>query len=1526
MKHFSRILFFFLGFTSVAFAQTPTNDDCVNAINLLVVDVCQTETFYTNLNATASNIGTRNSPTCFVGGNTQRDVWFRFTTTADIQNHVITVQGKARNSSTRKMVNPQMTLYRGACNALSELRCISAPNGSDRVEINISNLPANQTFYLRINDYSATTTPNWGDFTICIEEFAPEINIGSVPSSTACKGTLYDSGGPNENYGNSENATFTVCPESPNQCIIIEVEQYDLELNFDVLSMYSGETVNAPLLARISGANFGTPFPIQTSSDCVTFRFVSDFVTRRPGFKLTWQCATELCFPTSLDRPTVVTSLPFNASLTTCGVPASFAQTPCGTDIFLNGPEHVLTYESPGDVCVNVTVENAADNTGILILDGLPSDPNTTCVAESATGRILAADLRRQTKYYIVVAQPIGCTGFDIKIEQSDCILSPALRDALCNPLNGCINERNVPSQFIFRDGFKDIELVENVNSGCWENEGDDADFFWFTIEAQANGKFGFILRSADIPSDIDFNVWGPFTQEQACSDPQSVIRFIENNQPIRSSWSPLEGPTGMTDRHPLFRYRINDDFDCGSPNLPSPLGDDYVRPIDVQEGEVYVVLVNDFGDEIIGNGILVDWSPSTPAILNRLPVQVVTQNAEICQGDSVRLEISSGIDNVKWVPSEGLSCSDCLTPMASPTETTVYLAIVEGVCTLDTVKVEVKVKGVNLDQEITVCAGEKIELSAGSDFQSATYQWIAPPGINLSCTDCPNPTAEANIPGVYEIIVNLQTEECPATDKIIITVLGTPAPQFDVLTDTTICIGASLALGRSTNNSSLIYTWTGVPDSLKNVPNPTVTPTVTTTYFVSVSNGICPLISTDSVTVEVSTEPNIAVTTDTTLCQGSPLQMSFSTPEPNTRYQWQGPSGANFANDTIVNTLATPQNSGTYRLTATRGACEVIGEVVVEVIEIGLALMPDTNMINVCKGLDTILRVDPTITRPLGVLPRWFPNNGTLSDTVGLEVTLTPRNRTTYYVEIENRGCKLVDSVLVTVDSLPINLAIMPSDTMVCEGSYVRLLSETYEPFEFPAIDFTWEPSNGQQTPDSLYNLIVTPDTTIIYKRITTNGACIQVDSAIVNVNPLPEVIIRPENPVICGGQSVQLDVISTNNVTVESYMWMPMQGLSCTDCKTPLASQLGNYNVQVMSDKGCPGGAAVSIQVIPSPIFQLPSQTIYCQGDSVQLNDAFSPEATYTWTSTDPNFGTRTEPILSVVPPLGITTYRLVASNGSCPPISREITITVLGDASFSITGDTDYCEGENAILSFNANTNGNLVWTKNIDPNFSASSFDIAVRDSVTTTYTATFEYACGTVVRTVTVNPKAAIEIEEVRIFNTQNIEVDTIVEGTTVTLEAILESALGNATISWIANGAATGSNSLEIEDSDTAPGRKSYTVTVTTPDGCRRTRRIDLVILPATFQTPNLFTPNGDENNDIFRVIYSQGVEVETFELKVYSRWGNLVYETGDIDAGWDGTKDGEPMPSDVYVYYYTYKIRGQSDTNAVKGNITLLR
>jgi gliding motility-associated-like protein len=72
------------------------------------------------------------------------------------------------------------------------------------------------------------------------------------------------------------------------------------------------------------------------------------------------------------------------------------------------------------------------------------------------------------------------------------------------------------------------------------------------------------------------------------------------------------------------------------------------------------------------------------------------------------------------------------------------------------------------------------------------------------------------------------------------------------------------------------------------------------------------------------------------------------------------------------------------------------------------------------------------------------------------------------------------------------------------------------------------------------------------------------------------------------------------------------------------------------------------------------------------------------------------------------------------------------------------------------------------------------------------------------------------------------------------------------------------------------------------------------IIDPPAFFVPNAFSPNGDGVNDIF-TIYGEGIA--SFELNVYNRWGELVYETGNSLTGWDGTYKGQMQPNGTYTY-----------------------
>ena len=85
---------------------------------------------------------------------------------------------------------------------------------------------------------------------------------------------------------------------------------------------------------------------------------------------------------------------------------------------------------------------------------------------------------------------------------------------------------------------------------------------------------------------------------------------------------------------------------------------------------------------------------------------------------------------------------------------------------------------------------------------------------------------------------------------------------------------------------------------------------------------------------------------------------------------------------------------------------------------------------------------------------------------------------------------------------------------------------------------------------------------------------------------------------------------------------------------------------------------------------------------------------------------------------------------------------------------------------------------------------------------------------------------------------------------------------------------------------------------------------------------PTGFSPNGDGEND---VLYVRGAAIKTLDLKIYNRWGQLIFETTSKEKGWDGTYNGEPQPIEAYGYVLVAGfIDGTSKT--LKGNITLLR
>jgi gliding motility-associated-like protein len=125
----------------------------------------------------------------------------------------------------------------------------------------------------------------------------------------------------------------------------------------------------------------------------------------------------------------------------------------------------------------------------------------------------------------------------------------------------------------------------------------------------------------------------------------------------------------------------------------------------------------------------------------------------------------------------------------------------------------------------------------------------------------------------------------------------------------------------------------------------------------------------------------------------------------------------------------------------------------------------------------------------------------------------------------------------------------------------------------------------------------------------------------------------------------------------------------------------------------------------------------------------------------------------------------------------------------------------------------------------------------------------------------------------------------------------------------------------------------SYTVIAyDTANGCTDTVRLNIGAENCTsyIDGPQAFSPNGDGNNDFYSLFSNK---IASYEIRIYNRWGELVYKSSDLSIlndttlskGWDGTYQGKPQIADTYVYYIT----ATDDFNkqiSKKGNITLLR
>ncbi|MCX7954704.1 MAG: gliding motility-associated C-terminal domain-containing protein, partial [Bacteroidales bacterium] len=566
---------------------------------------------------------------------------------------------------------------------------------------------------------------------------------------------------------------------------------------------------------------------------------------------------------------------------------------------------------------------------------------------------------------------------------------------------------------------------------------------------------------------------------------------------------------------------------------------------------------------------------------------------------------------------------------------------------------------------------------------------------------------------------------------------------------------------------------------------------------------------------------------------------------------------------------------------------------------------------------------------------------------TSGLQLTATATN---------NGNCNAVsDNVIITFTDQPI--VNTGNDKTVCANNPTVQLQGSV----IGATDGIWTGGNGTFIPNNTtLNATYLPSQSEIEAGIVTltltstgNGNCNPVsDQMTITITPAPFVNAGDDITVCENNPTVQLNGtigISTggiwsggnglfipNNITL-NCTYIPTQSEILSGEVILTLTSTGNGNCNAVSDQ-------VKITILPAPVVEAgPNLTVCYNNPTVQLhgniqnagggywsggNGTFYPNnyylnATYTLTQEELNNNT-------------ITLYLTSTENGNCLPETDSIIILVTPPPQAYAGSDITLCANE---LTFNLSgkitgaTGG--IWSggtgQYIPGNNSLNIVYIPSQEEidsgkVTLILTTIGNGNCLPASDSVTLNLG-------VNAYPIPNAEFSTDKDIYYLPNDPVVITNNSSGAVSYIWD-FGDGTQSYEFSPIHYYKDFNIYTITLIAINAHQCTDTAYKVIrVTGDLYFPNAFTPNPNEesngmydlndfNNHIFFPI-AKGVE--EFNMKIYNRWGELIFETNDIKIGWNGYYKGKLCPQDVYVYKAKAKL---NDGRIIEktGDVLLIR
>jgi gliding motility-associated-like protein len=396
-------------------------------------------------------------------------------------------------------------------------------------------------------------------------------------------------------------------------------------------------------------------------------------------------------------------------------------------------------------------------------------------------------------------------------------------------------------------------------------------------------------------------------------------------------------------------------------------------------------------------------------------------------------------------------------------------------------------------------------------------------------------------------------------------------------------------------------------------------------------------------------------------------------------------------------------------------------------------------------------------------------------------------------------------------------------------------------------------------------------------------------------------------DNVSFCSGSSAQLGSPTVDGMT---YSWSPSTGLSSTTVAQPTvtltnagpASQNFTYTLTVtnVADGGCTATDEVVVTVNPIPVVSAGSYGPVCiTNESIQLSGSptggtFSGIGV-TGNEFNPSVGTQ------------VITYSYTDANGCSANSTTTIVVNNLPNVSAGV--DQTVCLGTSVVLS--GSGAASYQWSGGVSNN---TSFTPGVGNNFYV-LTGTDANGCQNT-DTVWVN---------VLPLPVASVTADTTIGYPILTVEITNVSSNSNTYYWDFGNGASATTTELTTQTGVYAiPG--TYYMTLTADNGYCTDMDSLLIIVIAypepILHIPNVFTPNGDGNNDFF---YIQTQYVDELDVLIVNRWGNVMFQSTPTDQQWDGLVNGNEASAGVY--FFRYRATGLNGSIVEgHGNVTLVR